>query len=484
MWIAAVYLGLSAVLTIHTGFQFWLMLAARRRRVVVPPAQAGDALPFVTIQLPVYNERYIARHLLDAVARLDYPRDRFEIQVLDDSTDETTELLAAHCKLLAASGLSVSHVRRGTRAGYKAGALAHGLDLARGDLLLLLDADFMPQPDLLRQMTPYLGDPRVCAVQARWAHANRDASLLTRVQAFFIDVHFSVEQVGRSSLGCFVNFNGTAGLWRAAAIRDAGGWQADTLTEDLDLSYRAQLRGWSIIFAHDLEVPAELPDDVQAFRTQQHRWMKGVAQNARKLARAVLRARVPARVKAHALAHLFESSNFLAMAAVLVLTPIAAHLVVTGGMPWWVLLNPLWALNVMLLAPVYLTTHRAHGGGSLVAGIALWAAFLAMSMGMALHNGSAVLGGMIGTRGEFVRTPKRGEGPSIAGGVYRVPLDRRLARDVVFWCYLGGSLIWGLAAGALYLLWIPALGFVGLTAMLAGTVRGVRRAERTHPAAG
>jgi len=471
MWLAVAYLVLSSVLSIHTGFQFWLWLAARRR-CAQPTMPAPAELPRVTVQLPIFNERFVARHLLDAIAQLDYPRDLLEIQVLDDSTDDTTALLADACRDLAASGLTITHVRRGTRDGYKAGALAYGLARATGELVAVFDADFRPARDFLHRALPRFADPRVAAVQARWAHTNRDESLLTQIQGLFLDVHFAVEQAGRAALGCFVNFNGTAGIWRVAAIADAGGWQSDTLTEDLDLSYRAQLRGWRIAFVVGLETLAELPPDVRAFRAQQYRWMKGVAQNAVKLVPRVIAARLPLRVKLHALAHLFESTNFVAMTGVLVLTPFVVRGVAIGGLPWWIVLNPLWAVNVVLLGIVYFAPRkeRASGLRGTAGGLVLWVGFLAVSLAMSLHNALAVVAGFTGVRSGFIRTPKRGDGPAIARGPYRVRLDRLVLADLAFWLFLGGSLLASARIGELQLCWVPGLAFVGLTALLVGQV--------------
>jgi hypothetical protein len=475
MWLAIAYCALSSVLFVHTVFQFRLLVAARRGRRIATPGARGE-WPRVTVQLPIYNERYVAARLLEAIAALDYPRDRLDIQVLDDSTDETTALVAERCRALREQGLAIEHVRRGDRAGFKAGALQYGLERARGELVLLFDADFMPRADFLRETVPHFADPRVAAVQARWTHANRDESLLTRIQGFFLDVHFSVEQVGRRELGCFVNFNGTAGIWRIAAIRDAGGWCADTLTEDLDLSYRTQLRGWRIVFLDEIEAPAELPADVRAFRAQQYRWMKGLAQNAVRLLPTILRAPLPARVKAHACAHLFESSNFAAMLMVLLLTPILAGEVARGTAGAWTVLNPIWLVNAVLLAPVYFAPRRgrARGVRGWLGGLSLWVGFLAVSAGLSLHNTVAVLAGFAGRRSDFVRTPKAGDGPAISRGAYRVRrLDGVVPLEVLLWLYMGGALIWAARAGALYLMWIPGLAFVGLTALLAGYLRPI-----------
>ena len=269
----------------------------------------------MTVQLPLYNERCVVERLLDAVGALDYPADRLEIQVLDDSTDETSALAAAAVERLRARGLAVAHLRRAHRRGFKAGALAAGLEAARGELIAVFDADFVPPPGFLTATVPSFADPAVGMVQARWEHLNREASLLTRVQALLLDGHFAVEHRARHVAGCFFNFNGTAGIWRRQAIADAGGWAHDTLTEDLDLSYRAQLAGWRFVYLPDVAVPAELPADAASFKAQQRRWAKGSLQTARKVLPRLLAARLPWRVKLEACAHLTANLSYPLMVA-------------------------------------------------------------------------------------------------------------------------------------------------------------------------
>jgi len=248
------------------------------------PAQ----IPFVTIQLPVYNELYVMERLLDNIALLDYPADKLEIQVLDDSTDESFETTRNHIKRLSDKGLDIKHVTRTDRSGFKAGALKEGLKVAKGEFIAIFDADFLPEPNWLQRTVPYFKDRNIGVVQTRWGHINRDYSLLTKVQAFALDAHFTLEQVGRNSKGHFINFNGTAGLWRKQCIEDAGNWEGDTLTEDLDLSYRAQLKNWKFKYLEDVETPAELPVVISAARSQQFRWNKGGAENFQKMSRKVL----------------------------------------------------------------------------------------------------------------------------------------------------------------------------------------------------
>ena len=276
----------------------------RHRKDPLPEPAAPAEWPQVTVQLPIYNELHTTERLLNKVAQLDYPRDRMEIQVLDDSSDETRQLAAQMVGQLQADGFDISHITRTDRTGYKAGALSFGMQTARGELIAIFDADFLPPKDFLKRMVPHFADPAVGCVQARWGHVNRDYSVFTRTQALGVDGHFLVQQAARSKSGLFLNFNGTAGMWRQSCIADAGGWQGDTLTEDLDLSFRAQLRGWRIAYLPELVVPAELPAQISAFKRQQARWAQGSMETALKLLRPLLRSQQPWRVKLEGVLHL------------------------------------------------------------------------------------------------------------------------------------------------------------------------------------
>mgnify|MGYP005988785955 FL=1 len=280
-----------------------------------------ELVPYVTIQLPIYNEAYVVERLLENIAFMEYPKDRLEIQVLDDSTDASVEKTASLIKGLQDKGLDIVHVRRTNREGYKAGALKEGLAIAKGSLIAIFDADFLPQKDWLLQTVPHFGSEDIGVVQTRWGHINRNYSILTRIQAFALDAHFTLEQVGRNAQGHFINFNGTAGIWRKECILDAGNWEGDTLTEDLDLSYRAQLKNWRFKYLEEVETPAELPVVISAARSQQFRWNKGGAENFRKSVAKVLRApHLSGKTKFHGVMHLLNSSMFLCVFLVGVLS--------------------------------------------------------------------------------------------------------------------------------------------------------------------
>src|SRR3954463_3729039 len=312
----AVLFGLSAY-GIHRYFIIYLFLKHRNQQP--KPAGHFQQLPKVTMQLPIFNEVYVVERLLRAVSNLDYPKDLLQIQVLDDSTDDTRDITAACAAELRGRGFNVSHIHRADRTGFKAGTLAVGLEAAEGEFVCILDADFVPNPDLLKRTIHFFTDPNVGMIQTRWGHLNRGYSLLTRVQAMFLDGHLLLEQTARSRSGRFFNFNGTAGLWRRSCIDQAGGWQHDTLTEDLDLSYRAQLAGWKFIFLPDVITPAELPVDMNGFKSQQHRWTKGSIQTCKKLLPTVWRSKLPMPIKLEATGHLVSNFAYLLLACLCVL---------------------------------------------------------------------------------------------------------------------------------------------------------------------
>lgn len=403
------------------GVNAYIMLAVhwwRRRRAEAAPLPAPPAVwPAVTVQLPLYNERYVARRLLEAVGWLDYPAGRLEIQVLDDSTDDTTAIVASAVTELRRRGFDVTHLHRRDRVGFKAGALAAGLACARGEFVAVFDADFVPPPAFLRQTIPHFADPRVAVVQARWGHLNREFSLLTVAQALGIDGHFGVEQSARCWGNLLLNFNGTAGVWRKAAIEDAGGWAHDTLTEDLDLSYRAQLRGWRIVYRPDVVCPAELPVLITGFKSQQRRWAKGSIQTALKLLPAVLRSPLPLWTKYQAAIHLtYYMIHPLMLTVVLLSVPLLGVQESSLSPPALVLVS--LAIGVATFGPGSMLVYAQR-----VLDPAWWRhawrlpTIMVIGVGVAWSTSLAVLGAFVRRDREFVRTPKFGIGPT--GGHWR-----------------------------------------------------------------
>lgn len=370
-----------------------------------------NEVPYVTIQLPVYNEMYVMKRLLNNIARIDYPNERLEIQVLDDSTDESFEENAAQIKKLQESGLDIQHVTRENRIGFKAGALKEGLKIANGEFIAIFDADFLPGKNWLQDTIPYFKNPEIGVVQTRWGHINRDYSILTRVQAFALDVHFTLEQVGRNSKGHFINFNGTAGVWRRECIINAGNWEGDTLTEDLDLSYRAQLKNWKFKYLEDVETPAELPVVMSAARTQQFRWNKGGAENFQKMSWKVLKNKNTSyKTKIHGIIHLLNSTMFLIILIVAVLSiPMLYIKNEYAHLSTYFIVMSFFVISTLIFFICYWFTYRnIYGGGisRFVEYVGMFFVFFSVAMGFSLHNSVAVLEGHFGKKSEFIRTPK------------------------------------------------------------------------------
>jgi len=370
-----------------------------------------NEVPYVTIQLPVYNEMYVMKRLLNNIARIDYPNERLEIQVLDDSTDESFEENAAQIKKLQESGLDIQHVTRENRIGFKAGALKEGLKTAKGEFIAIFDADFLPGKNWLQDTIPYFKNPEIGVVQTRWGHINRDYSILTRVQAFALDVHFTLEQVGRNSKGHFINFNGTAGVWRRECIINAGNWEGDTLTEDLDLSYRAQLKNWKFKYLEDVETPAELPVVMSAARTQQFRWNKGGAENFQKMLWKVLKNKNTSyKTKIHGIIHLLNSTMFLIILIVAVLSiPMLYIKNEYAHLSTYFIVMSFFVISTLIFFICYWFTYRnIYGGGisRFVEYVGMFFVFFSVAMGFSLHNSVAVLEGHFGKKSEFIRTPK------------------------------------------------------------------------------
>jgi glycosyltransferase involved in cell wall biosynthesis len=409
------YFGVLAALSALGLHRFQLVLLCRRHRAAISnapelagPPLSDEELPVVTVQLPIYNESTVLRRLLRSVAKMDYPREKLHIQVLDDSTDETHALARAEVERLVSRGYDAVHIHRTDRTGYKAGALAHGLERAKGDLVAIFDADFVTRPDFCRALVGHFRDPKVGMVQARWAHLNRDVSLLTRVQALMLDGHHLVENRARFGAGFFFNFSGTGGMWRRQAIEDAGGWQHDTLTEDLDLSYRAQLRGWRFVYRPDVVSPAELPEDITAVFAQQFRWAKGTVQTARKLLFRVLRADVSVGKRIEALFHLTPHFAYPLMLLLMVLLlPVLTTVNVTTWQDSLLFDVPLCMAPITSLAAFYMLADTAQGRSRWSA-LRLLPALIGLGAGLAPRLARAVLEGLTRRSGEFIRTPKQG----------------------------------------------------------------------------
>jgi cellulose synthase/poly-beta-1,6-N-acetylglucosamine synthase-like glycosyltransferase len=408
----AIYIFILTMLVVYGLHRYYLLFLYYRHRHRAPvPAGRFKTPPLVTVQLPVYNERYVVERIIDSICELDYPADRLEIQVLDDSTDDTQEIAQAAVARHRQAGTNIVYIHRKDRTGFKAGALDAGLRSAAGEFIAIFDADFVPPRTVLRDTMDFFTDPTIGVVQARWGHQNRDNSTLTQSQAIFLDGHFQIEQTARNRSGRFMSFNGTAGLWRRQAILDGGGWEHDTLTEDLDLSYRAQMVGWRCVFLPDVAVPAELPVDMNAFKTQQMRWTKGGIQVARKLIPRVLRADLPWKVKLEAWFHLTASSSYFYMfCLVLLLFPaLTIRFDVMLGNLWYSLLDLslLWIASCSASA-FYMASQReiyGHWRDKLK-----YLPFLmSLGVGMSLCNTVAFFGALFKRKSEFVRTPKFGE---------------------------------------------------------------------------
>ena len=401
----AVYYSALTLLVLYGGHRMRLAVQLLRRgseEPVEPPAE----LPRVTIQLPMFNERHVAERLLRATARMEYPRELLQIQVLDDSNDETTRIVDRVAQELAATGIDISVVRRTERSGFKAGALEYGLAEATGELIAIFDADFVPEPHFLCSLIGHFAEPKVGMVQARWGHLNRTSSLLTRAQAVLLDGHFVVEQSARSRAGHYFNFNGTAGIWRREAIDDAGGWQHDTITEDLDLSYRAQMRGWKFVYRTDVVAPAELPADLSGFKTQQHRWAKGSIECLRKLAGPLLRAETSVATKLEGLVHLSANLSYLLLLVIALTMPVVTIVrqrYPSESLGWADLV--LFGIGFVSVATFYAISLRRAGFRWWYSLLAIPVA-LALDIGLCVHKSRAVVEALVRHRTGFVRTPK------------------------------------------------------------------------------
>lgn len=401
--IALLALGLFGL---HKYFLLYTFRKYKNRNPAPPPEP--EEWPQVTVQLPIYNERYVVKRLLKAAVNIDYPIDKLHIQVLDDSGDATRELTARLVQQLQSKGFRVGHVLRPDRLGFKAGALAYGVQETDSEYFAIFDADFVPGRDFLKKTIPHLVQPGVGMVQTRWGHLNRNYSLLTRLQSIFLDAHFIIEHLARNRSGRFFNFNGTAGVWRRQAILDAGGWQHDTLTEDMDLSYRAQLAGWRFVYLADVVSPAELPAEMNAYKNQQHRWAKGAIQSALKLTPRIWRSDFPLFIRLEAIIHLSSNFSYLLMAIpALLLIPIVKIQADMQNVPWKLVsiyLLVFFAATLSVL--IYYSVAIRESLGKLWPHILYLPLLMSLGIGLSLNNGRAALEALLGFKSEFKRTPK------------------------------------------------------------------------------
>jgi len=383
----------------------------KKKAAIIHPIFDPSKAKFVTVQLPMYNELYVAERIIETVAQFDYPRDKFQIQVLDDSTDETVDVIAKKVAEIAARGVNIQHVHRTDRTGYKAGALDAAMNQVQGEFIAIFDSDFVPEKDFLQKTMPYFEDQSIGVVQTRWGHLNKDYSILTELQAFGLNGHFAIEQGGRTASGHFINFNGTGGIWRKQCIADAGGWQHDTLTEDLDLSYRAQIFGWKFKYCEHVIAPAELPITMSALKNQQHRWMKGGAECFIKMWKRLLFAKnVKFMDRVHGLSHLFNSSLFLFILMLSLLSLPLLHIKDSfSDLNTVIQFGVIFISSTVFLMYFYWLSYRDRTEKkvqSMIRFIGRFFQFLIISMGLSLSNTVAVIEGYLGIKSSFVRTPK------------------------------------------------------------------------------
>jgi len=402
------YFFVMAVLAMYGLHRYALVYGYFKNRKNVPgPPPEVAVWPKVTVQLPIYNERYVIERLIETVAQFDYPRELLDIQVLDDSTDQTQQVARDCVERHRALGVPISYLHRDNREGFKAGALQEGLKSATGEFVAIFDADFIPPADFLRRTVPYFASPKVAMVQTRWSYVNRNYSVLTEVEAILLDGHFAIEHSSRFRSGLFFNFNGTAGIWRRAAIEDAGGWQHDTLTEDTDLSYRAQIRGWQFLYLPEIDCPSELPVEMNAFKTQQARWAKGLMQTAKKILPRVMRSDVPAKAKAEAFFHLTGNISYPLMVFLsIILLP---AMIVRFYQGWFQVLLidlPLFLASTCSISSFYLAAQRAFYPDSWKRTFFYLPVVMAVGIGLSVKNAVAVIEAIFGVKSEFVRTPK------------------------------------------------------------------------------
>jgi cellulose synthase/poly-beta-1,6-N-acetylglucosamine synthase-like glycosyltransferase len=462
---------------VHRYQLVWLYYRHKKNATVEPPSRFAE-LPRVTVQLPIFNEQYVIDRLIDAVCSLDYPQDKLDIQLLDDSTDETVQVAEAIVERYRAAGHPISYIHRTNRYGYKAGALDHGLTTAKGEYIAIFDADFVPPPDWLMQVVHHFAEPGVGLVQTRWTHLNRDYSFLTQVEAILLDGHFVLEHGGRSRAGVFFNFNGTAGMWRRTAIEEAGGWQHDTLTEDTDLSYRAQLKGWQFKYLQHVECPAELPIEMTAFKTQQARWAKGLIQTSKKILPQVFASDAPLHTKIEAVYHLTANLSYPLMVVLSVL--LMPAMIIRFYQGWFQMLLidfPLMMMSTFSISSFYLVSQKELYPRSWWKTVIYLPFLMALGIGLTVTNTRAVMEALFGIKSSFKRTPKyrvekRGE-KSSAATKYRKRLGIVPWIELVIGCYFALTVWYAISNENFFtipflLLFVIGYWYTGLLSLLQG----------------
>ncbi len=473
---------------LHRYALVYMYYKNRKNRTTEPPARFAE-LPRVTVQLPIYNEQYVVERLVESICKLDYPKDKLDIQLLDDSTDETVAVAAAVVERYAALGHPITYIHRTNREGYKAGALQNGMLTAKGELIAIFDADFVPTEDWLMRVVHHFSDPGVGMVQTRWTHLNRDYSFLTQVEAILLDGHFILEHGGRSRSNVFFNFNGTAGMWRRQAIEDAGGWQHDTLTEDTDLSYRSQLKGWKFKYVQDIECPAELPIEMTAFKTQQARWAKGLIQTGKKILPMVFKSKQPFRVKLEAWYHLSANISYPLMIVFSTLLLPAMIIRSFGGWFQMLLIDlPLFLASTFSISSFYLVSQKELLPKTWPRTFLYLPFLMALGIGLTLTNTKAVLEALFGIKSAFKRTPKysvTSKADKVMGQKYRrrlglVPwLELLVGSYFVLMCWYAFSSgnYWTLP---FLLLFVIGYWYTGLMSLLQGRFERRTAAREPH----
>jgi cellulose synthase/poly-beta-1,6-N-acetylglucosamine synthase-like glycosyltransferase len=472
----------------HRYVLVYLYYKNKKNRTTEPPAHFAD-LPHITVQLPIFNEQFVVERLLDAVCRLNYPPEKLDIQVLDDSTDETVAVARGLVNHYAGKGFPVSYHHRSNREGFKAGALTEGLKTAQGEFVAIFDADFVPPEDFLQRVIHHFTDPKIGMVQTRWTHINRNYSFLTEVEAILLDGHFVLEHSGRARSNVFFNFNGTAGMWRRCAIDDAGGWQHDTLTEDTDLSYRAQLKGWKFIYLQDVECPAELPVEMTAFKTQQARWAKGLIQTSKKILPQVLKSDQRFHVKLEAWYHLTANLSYPLMIVLSVL--LLPAMIIRFYQGWFQMLYidlPLFMASTFSISSFYLVSQRELFPGKWFRALIYLPFLMALGIGLTVTNTRAVLEALLGKKSDFARTPKyhvESKKDKVRANKYRRGLGWVPWVELLIGCYFAITVYYAIEnenyiTVPFLILFVVGYWYTGLMSLLQGRFTGIALSAETH----